>query len=265
MAAVLSLGASAQSERDSLYITSYRWSTDSVADGLTMKRGHFLYLYGEPQNIVIFEIAYPERGIGLKVNFPPDLTTASAADTTALAAVNGSFFNMSQGNSVCYVRRNGVVSDTTAINPMYNGALTITDEGKASLVHWDKDIEKAYDSPTGSVLVSGPMLLHEFSCSALPGHNPGFVEARHPRTAVATMPDGRCVLITVDGRQKDFAAGMSLQQLAHFLRIYGAKDALNLDGGGSTTAWSVSMPSGEPANSVSGTSERKVANIVFVY
>lgn len=262
---ILSLGTAAQSARDSLYIASYHWKVDTVADGLVMKRGHFMYLYGQPQNIVIFEADSAKRDIGLKVNFPVQLTTTSAADTAALAAVNGSFFNMKHGNSVCYVRQNGVVSDTTAFNPIYNAALIISDDGNISFTPWDKDKERTYDSTRGSVLVSGPMLLCDYAYSDLPKNNPGFVEARHPRTAMAIMPDGRSLLITVDGRQKDFAGGMSLQQLAHFLKIYGAEHALNLDGGGSTTAWSSSMPGSAPVNSVSGSTERKVANIIFVY
>ncbi len=262
---MLPLAASAQSARDSLYISSYQWRVDTVANGLVMKRAHFIYLYEQPQNIVIFEAEPDKRGIGLKVNFPAELTTVSAADTAALAAVNGSFFNMKAGNSVCYLRQNGVVSDTTAINPVYNGALLIDDDGNIDFMRWDKEIEKAYDSTTGSVLVAGPMLIEDFACSELPKNREGFVEARHPRTAMAIMPDGKSILITVDGRQEGFAGGMSLQQLSHFLKIYGAKDALNLDGGGSTTAWSASLPGKGVANSVSGSSERKVANIVFVY
>ncbi|WP_262499395.1 phosphodiester glycosidase family protein [Segatella baroniae] len=30
---------------------------------------------------------------------------------------------------------------------------------------------------------------------------------------------------------------MSLPQLAHFLRVIGCRDAINMDGGGSTTLW----------------------------
>jgi exopolysaccharide biosynthesis protein len=59
--------------------------------------------------------------------------------------------------------------------------------------------------------------------------------ARHPRTAVA-IKDDKILLITVDGRNEK-AAGMSLFELAGFLKWIKAGDAVNLDGGGSTTLW----------------------------
>jgi len=61
-----------------------------------------------------------------------------------------------------------------------------------------------------------------------------FVETRHPRTAIARIKDGRALLVTVDGRS-EASAGMSLQELAEMLLEMGATDAMNLDGGGSTT------------------------------
>ncbi|MDQ4121609.1 MAG: phosphodiester glycosidase family protein [Acidobacteriota bacterium] len=61
-----------------------------------------------------------------------------------------------------------------------------------------------------------------------------FVETRHPRTAIAKLNDGRALLVTVDGRS-DVSAGMNLQELAEMLLEMGATDAMNLDGGGSTT------------------------------
>jgi exopolysaccharide biosynthesis protein len=41
--------------------------------------------------------------------------------------------------------------------------------------------------------------------------------------------------VTVDGRQPEYSVGMSLRELASAMRALGATDALNLDGGGSTT------------------------------
>ncbi len=65
--------------------------------------------------------------------------------------------------------------------------------------------------------------------------NRRFVGRRHPRTAVGIRRGGRTVLlVTVDGRQEG-SAGMSLPELARFLRRQGAREAYNLDGGGSTT------------------------------
>lgn len=67
------------------------------------------------------------------------------------------------------------------------------------------------------------------------GTVPSFSKQRHPRTAVGFSRDSTLLyLVTVDGRQ-DSSVGMTLEELAGFLIEIGAYDALNLDGGGSTT------------------------------
>jgi len=62
----------------------------------------------------------------------------------------------------------------------------------------------------------------------------GFVETRHPRTAVAKLRDGKFLMLTADGRS-EASGGIDLYDLADLLLELGAVDALNLDGGGSTT------------------------------
>jgi hypothetical protein len=63
-----------------------------------------------------------------------------------------------------------------------------------------------------------------------------FARARHPRSAVGWDASGRrLLLVTVDGRQPGYSAGATLRELARIMRALGASDALNLDGGGSTT------------------------------
>lgn len=57
---------------------------------------------------------------------------------------------------------------------------------------------------------------------------------RHPRSAVALTADGRVLLVTVDGRQPGYSAGMTMHELSHFLRTLGVRDGLSLDGGGSS-------------------------------
>ncbi len=64
----------------------------------------------------------------------------------------------------------------------------------------------------------------------------GFAASRHPRTAVGIAADGRrLLLVVVDGRQRPYSDGMTLRELANLMLALGAPDAINLDGGGSTT------------------------------
>ncbi|MBK8026408.1 MAG: phosphodiester glycosidase family protein [Chloroflexi bacterium] len=58
----------------------------------------------------------------------------------------------------------------------------------------------------------------------------------HPRTAVAVDQSGRhLILLVVDGRQANYSEGATLDEAANLLLEFGAWDAINLDGGGSTT------------------------------
>ena len=60
---------------------------------------------------------------------------------------------------------------------------------------------------------------------------------RHPRTLIGVDVDHRFCrwLAAIDGRQPDHGVGMTFAELQHLCDRLHLKDALNLDGGGSTT------------------------------
>ena len=111
----------------------------------------------------------------------------------------------------------------------------------------------------------GPRLLVNGQVSvdwAAEGFDAGFAGGLNPRTAVGASRDGhRLYLVTVDGRQA-FSRGVSLAGMAAILKRYGAWNAINLDGGGSTAlaanGLTVSSPQGDG-------SERPVADMLLVY
>ena len=88
-----------------------------------------------------------------------------------------------------------------------------------------------------------------------------FAETRHPRTAVAKLADGQFLMITVDGRQPGVSAGMSLPELAEYLLSLGAVDAMNLDGGGSTTMYLDGKVVNTPSDKEG---ERKIGDAIVV-
>ncbi len=69
------------------------------------------------------------------------------------------------------------------------------------------------------------------------------------------------LIVTVDGRQPGYSEGMTLSEFAKFLLSLGCTDAMNLDGGGSTTM----VVRGRIVNSPSDGSERKVANALALF
>ncbi|MFC1493387.1 phosphodiester glycosidase family protein [candidate division KSB1 bacterium] len=87
-----------------------------------------------------------------------------------------------------------------------------------------------------------------------------FVEDRHPRTAIG-YNDDFIFLVTVDGRRPEHSIGMTLNELAEFMLDLGCHEAMNLDGGGSTTMW----VKGEILNRPSDGFVRPVANAIVVY
>lgn len=89
-----------------------------------------------------------------------------------------------------------------------------------------------------------------------------FVETRHPRTAVAKLKDGKFLMVTVDGRQPGVSAGMNLNELAEMLLELGATDAMNLDGGGSTTMFLDGKTVNQPSDKEG---ERKVSDAILVF
>jgi exopolysaccharide biosynthesis protein len=88
-----------------------------------------------------------------------------------------------------------------------------------------------------------------------------FVETHHPRTAVAKLKNGKFLMVTVDGRSKE-SGGISLPDLAAFLLELGATDAMNLDGGGSTTMFLDGKLVNKPSDL---TGERAVGDAILVF
>ncbi len=92
------------------------------------------------------------------------------------------------------------------------------------------------------------------------GFNRAFWERHHPRTAVGRTAKGELIWLVVDGRQPH-SQGASLPELAQIMLRYDAVDAINLDGGGSSTLVVRDLV----INSPSDGSERPVANLWLLY
>jgi exopolysaccharide biosynthesis protein len=88
-----------------------------------------------------------------------------------------------------------------------------------------------------------------------------YLREPHPRTAVGRTADGALILMVVDGRQSE-SRGATLDELAGLMLEAGAVDALNLDGGGSSTLAVngnlVNLPTG-------GTAERQVMSALITF
>lgn len=85
----------------------------------------------------------------------------------------------------------------------------------------------------------GPRILRNGEVSVeyeLEGQRVAFATERHPRTAIGYSQDRRYLITAVvDGRQPGYSIGMNLFDLAALMKEFGCFDAINLDGGGSST------------------------------
>jgi hypothetical protein len=112
-------------------------------------------------------------------------------------------------------------------------ALALMRDGSARIVEPPFDLG-GVDNAVGGfdvVLRQGQALFGPGS-----GATGAHTSALHPRTAVGITGDGRyLLLLVVDGRQPGFSLGVNLAELAQLLAGLGASEAINLDGGGTST------------------------------
>ena len=229
-----------QTVADSLAIVSACWKIENFQKGIVYKYASIPQLYQGPQSISLIEID-PVAGlkVGVAVSDKMKETSKIASEYNAIAAINGSYFDMKRGNSVCFLKADRQIIDTTMQSEFklrVTGAINVR-KGKIKLIPWSKQIEKEYEGETGMVLASGPLMLKDGQICDWNSCGANFIRTKHPRSAVATTKEGKILLITVDGRFPEQAEGVNIPELAHLIRILGGEDALNLDGGGSTTLW----------------------------
>lgn len=102
--------------------------------------------------------------------------------------------------------------------------------------------------------------MHHAEKRHTPGKRASVLNLSHePRTALGYNAD-KLFLVVADGRQPKYSTGLTLYELASILIELGATEAINLDGGSSSTF----IVDGEVINKPSGQQERDVLNAVFI-
>jgi hypothetical protein len=210
---------------------------------------------GTPWQIHALEIDLCARGVQLRATQEDERqrTVSSFADLVgAQAAINGDFFSYDG-----YWPTGLAIGDaeTWHSDNDWNGFIAFGRD-KA----WISDPVETWTEPAPWMdeAVGGfPKLVADgvalSSYSSAPSHCP----ERHPRTAVGLSRDRRTLwLVVVDGRSSA-SVGMTCQELGDLMVDLGAETALNLDGGGSSAAWTAADG---VLNDPSDGSQRTVAN-----
>ena len=251
LAASVFFAVAAFAQNDSLTFVNAKWNVKQVDKGITLKEFHFTgdsKIFDSNQYISIIEID-TKKAKG-RFALASDLgkitpTSKFAKDSGAVVAMNGTFYNMRKPyNCVCYFKKNGVeeFSNTEKMAQRDNGAIAISKKGKVAIYAADPSVpgnivaDQTWPSKLEepSAMSSGPVLIVDGQDARLDENS--FNKNRHPRSAVGT--NGKKVyLVAVDGRNAENAQGVSLWEFTKIMRWIGAEDALNLDGGGSTTLY----------------------------
>jgi len=184
----------------------------------------------------------------------------------AVAAINGSFFDRDNGGSVTYLEMHDTVISRTRPsnlkwakpNSLINGAIVIRKDSVVLIQPANSDQFYERSKQEIAVLVAGSLLLYKSRPLKLPKME--LVTGRNPRTCLCDTK-GSLVFITIDGRQKE-AAGMTLAETQQYLKNIGCIDAINLDGGGSTTMWIKGKGIVNFPSDASG--ERPVSNVLLI-
>ncbi|MFH1212651.1 MAG: phosphodiester glycosidase family protein [Candidatus Neomarinimicrobiota bacterium] len=116
-----------------------------------------------------------------------------------------------------------------------------------------------FNLPAKEVIGGGPRMLTN-GVKDIPTTD--FCTARHPRTAIGFNQDStKLYFVVVDGRQTGYSVGMSLAELADYMLEWGIYQAMNLDGGGSTTMVVRNAIKNSPSDAGG---ERAVANALLL-
>ncbi|MCO6043168.1 phosphodiester glycosidase family protein [Aeoliella sp. ICT_H6.2] len=205
-----------------------------------------------PLKIWIAEIDLAADGISFRVTpgngdpngeAPGDPNGETTRQTTleflqeqhAQLAINATFFGMRARNTD---NTGLVVSDGQRVSPFRGDwpSINIDAQNQVAIVRGEHDTYRVtspssklnlHNAITGSnqIVTDGSVTTDERK----------FSRALHPRTAIGYTADNRLILAVVDGRQPGVSEGMSLPELAQLMLENDCVQAVNLDGGGSTT------------------------------
>lgn len=224
---------------------------------------------GEPRSLNVLSIK-PSETNRIGIHYQSLYGTATSKQATSLgavAAINAAYYGGTAHDGFVRVDGEIKVSGGRSCSSFFaDGAFTIDNNVPAICSVNGNAGAEALSSK--NVVGSGPLLMQNGNVKAVNNtsdHN----TTSHPRTAIGVTKDGRVLFVTVDGRFPGLAVGMSSELLAKYMKILGAYDALNLDGGGSTTMWIkgkgvVNHTSQGGTTSWDSPKERSVGSIIYV-
>lgn len=166
-----------------------------------------------------------------------ELLSELVTDKQAVAAINGTFFDMRKGGAVVFLKVDGkIISPANPDAPSFiqEAAFAASDDSVFILAKPSKGWESIHQNYQ-DMMVSGPLLVKDGQ--RITPDSISFNWTRHPRSAMCLTEDYQLLMVSVDGRHENQAVGMSTFEMVELMEALDCHDAFNLDGGGSTTLW----------------------------
>ncbi len=187
-------------------------------------------------------------------------TSTTAQSVNAILAVNGDYYGARDAG---YVIRNGQLlrSDSQDAN---QEDLVIYQDGSFEIIReGDITAQELLNKGAVQVLSFGPALIENSQVAVDSADEVGKAMASNPRTAIGIIDDKHYVLVVSDGRT-DESKGLSLKELADFMKELKVTTAYNLDGGGSSTMYFNGQIINKPTTNGHNIEEREVSDIVYL-
>jgi exopolysaccharide biosynthesis protein len=216
-------------------------SSFDIAPGVRETDLRYQNAAGRPMAVYILKVDLKRHGLALQAATPFDKDTfcrqtvtgqmrwKSRTGDSAVAGINADFFDMKNGIPremewhAGAMLRDTMLPHRGFVGVLKNGRVLI---GEKALYEKEKGRLKEALGGDGLLVSHG---------RALPQPHNSFGLTRHPRTALGVRGRKKMIFVVVDGRQPDYGNGMPLDELALLMRLLGARCAINLDGGGSST------------------------------
>ena len=187
-----------------------------------------------------------------------DTTSDMADENNAVLAINGDYYGARQSG---YVIRNSKLYRNTSGD---RDALVIQKNGEFKFVsESETSAEQLLQDGALQVFSFGPVLLNNSEISVGENEEVGMAMASNPRTAVGYLGNNHYVFVVSDGRTSE-SAGLSLYELASFMKEIGVVDGYNLDGGGSSTMVFKGEIINNPTTNGHSNQERAVSDIIYI-
>ena len=187
-----------------------------------------------------------------------DTTSDMAEENNAVLAINGDYYGARQSG---YVIRNGVVYRNQGSN---GEDMVISKDGTLSFISEpDTTTDSLMQKQAWQVLSFGPVLVENGEVAVSENDEVGMAMASNPRTTIGTVAKNHYLFVVSDGRTSE-SAGLSLYELANFMKSLGATNVYNLDGGGSSTMVFQGEVVNNPTTNGNKISERAVSDILYI-